>query len=204
MRTSRLTIISLIALACLASYGYTSAQSSAQRQNAGPGECATSGVDSPVTARLRATGDITSPGIHKVWLKSVSTVVIRCSSLPGRTITIPPNLIHASFAITNGPPEAAGSLRFQITSSETTVESFNFPSRGRTGLNVFKILKGTSYVQVTGLRGKGTLTGQAEATLSNRLFLGGKALPVRIIFKGVYDFRTKTATLTQLEAHAHS
>jgi hypothetical protein len=204
MRTSRLTIIALIVLACLASYGYISAQSSAERQNAGPGECATSGVDTPVTARLAAAGDITRPGIHKVLLKSVSSVVIRCSSLPGRTIAIPSNLIHATFAITNGPSETAGSLRFQITGSETSVGSFNFPSRGPTGRNVFKILKEKSYVRVTGLRRKGTLTGQAEATLSNRLFFGGSALPVTIVFKGVYDFRTKTAVLTQLEAHAHS
>src|SRR5215213_6195877 len=100
MRPILVTVIAVVLLGSFVIYGYTSWQYQEERQNAGPGECAATGLDSAAyTARLSVSDDITKEGVHIVSLESGSHIVIHCSSLGHRTVTIPPNLISAKLTV---------------------------------------------------------------------------------------------------------
>lgn len=210
-----LLIVTVVLFGSLATYGYSTWQDQMQRPPSQGDPCAAS-MTGWQTARLSVSGDITKEGVHKVSLDSLPRIQIKVSkSWGGGKVTVPSDFITADFTIENMPQsvkEAAPSrertgrelLRFQITNLDAKVKSFSYPRRVLTGENIFQIVKENSFVLVYGSRGIVKLRGEAEATLTNRLFSGDNPARVKVSFEGNYNYATRAAALTKIEAEAHS
>jgi len=180
---------------------------------------ATSEIDPPVAARLSIGGNITTPGPHEATLQSLSKIIVFPSlKWGGGRVTIPSGQISASLTFQGLPeltrpapvdsrgdrPARAELLTFQITSLKATIKSFVFPRKLITGPNSFEIIKERSFVQVFGSRGTVPISGDAQAWLTNRVFSKDAPARVRVTFWGTYNFESRRAVLSRLEAHAHS
>lgn len=192
-------------------------QCAAARQNAPPGGVCKFPDEPAATARLSVTGDILGQGQSEVTLLSVSGIEVQCTSVPGHTIPIPPDLVRATFTVEpvpiaeisdGGVPEKATTrarqIRLRIAKADATVNTFSFPSRGLTGVNRFAIVPDKTSIVVDGVSGKAALRGEAEARMTNRFFSEANAINIRITFTGEYDFASRVVTLTHLEADGRS
>lgn len=183
--------------------------SQVQRPN-GDTDCRAGGGIYNETARLSTLDDLTKAGVHKVLLESVSPIVISVArSWGGGRVTVPSDLVSANFMIENSPKDGNATkggvpLTFQIIGMEAHVKSFEYPRKVITGENSFEIVRDKSFVRVYGSHGTAKLTGEAEATLTNRLFSADNPARVMITFQGRYNFATRNATLTTIDVRAKS